>query len=183
MLGDLGREGSNGHMAMPTEDQVAVDLIGADHQVVVQANLGQSGQLVSLVHPTYGVVWVAEQEETGSLQDCGFELVHVDLVSLALQVNLRALERAAGVRRRRQAGGIYRRLDQNAVTRLANGAAGDVETSDHAWQKQDVVNGYLPAVQGFQAGLDGLTQCARIGRVAKDAVRDALLESPDHWLW
>lgn len=47
------------------QEQIAVDLVGADDQVMLDCNLCHALQFAACVGTTGGVVWIAENEEAG----------------------------------------------------------------------------------------------------------------------
>ena len=67
---------------MPRHRDVAVDLVGHDDDVVLDADVKQSAELSGLPHAPDGVVWAAEQKQTRS-RVRGFygEVFEVDAVA------------------------------------------------------------------------------------------------------
>jgi hypothetical protein len=47
------------------QDQLAVNLVGTNHDVILFANCGQIRQLISVEHSSHGIVGVTENVEPG----------------------------------------------------------------------------------------------------------------------
>ena len=145
-----------------------------------EAHVAEGAELPLRPHATHGVVGVAEQEERGSgLLDHPLERRNVKSVAATLVRERRAGDDATVVLDDLLERVVDRRLDDDGLPRLGEGAHGGREREDDA-RGQDAGGGvgppplvpFDPVARRDEVGVIGLG-------VAKDAVPAALLERLD----
>ena len=92
-VGDFRRERGNRDMLTALVDQVAVNFVGAEDQVVAQAELGDAFQFRARVDAPDRIMRVAEDEQSRLWRDGGFERVEVDFVAQDAVVHRRRQRR------------------------------------------------------------------------------------------
>ena len=179
-LGNFWVQAGDWEMLGCAEQQVAVDLVGADHQVSLGAKCGDFGQLGASERAADGVVRVAEQKEPGlGRAGCG-QPRHVqliaNLVSLMDCTQRGRLQRPSLVDRGGQKGPVDRGIGQNAVAWGADRAADDIEPADQPGQQHDLLRADLPAVELRHPFDQGLFERFGLKPVAKNALLGPLCQ-------
>ena len=80
VLGDLRVQRGNRDVLVPGKQQVAVDLIRADHHALAQADLRHALQLRPAEDPPHRVVRVAQHKQAGLLGDGCLESIPIDAI-------------------------------------------------------------------------------------------------------
>ena len=145
-----------------------------------EANVAEGAELPFRPHATHGVVGVAEQEERGAgLLDHPLERCDVKSVAAALVRERRAGDDTPVVLDDLLERVVDRRLDDDGLPRLGEGAHGGREREDDA-RGQDAGGGVgpPPLVPFDPVTRRDVVGVVRLG-VAKDAVTTALLERLD----
>ena len=126
-----------GMWGWPGKHQIAMDLIGADGQMVAQANFRHALQFASREHSADRVVRVAQDEQVGAVGDGVLESIEIDTVgAIRQQRQLHFTPFHACVGRRLQERRIYRSLDQRRTAFARQRPANQVEIrSPHLAQK------------------------------------------------
>ncbi len=166
-------------MLAAIEDEIAVNLVGADHDVVAEADPGQALQLSRLKDAPHRVMGVAEQEERGAVGDRPLETVKVVFVSTLSLGQRHDLADAAGVLRCGEHRRVDGRFDEHLVARRTDRVTRQVEPAHDAREEEYLVRLDAPTVQLGQPLLDHLAEAVRRLSIPKDAVSDALLQRAD----
>ena len=178
---DLRRERGHRHVLAAIEQQIAVDLVGDDPEIALQAGRRHALELRATVDAAHRVVRVAEHEGPRAGRDGGGEGVEIDHVAPAAVTRQHVLfphapQVAPGAQDRR----IGRRLQQDALARRGQRPAREVVGDVHAGHQHDGLGAHAPAVALGHALGDRLRQLGMLGEVAEEAVGDARLESREH---
>jgi hypothetical protein len=138
------------------EHQAAVDLVGADDEVVALGELGDAGELVAVEHAADRVVRVAQHEQPRAVGEGGLGGGPVPAPAPAVMDEGRGEQALPEVGRRVQEGRVHRGGGEHAVAGLADRPHRHVEAGDHARQPHQPVGLDVPAVVAGDAGLHGL---------------------------
>ena len=163
-------------VAVPRENQFAMDLVGYDHDVVAEADLADPEQFGARPDPADGVVGIAQQHQLhpriGGLR---LQVVVIDHIGIADRHQRRGHDFASVVADRREEAVVDRRLDEHLVSgngqRLDDGRQG----RHHPRQANHPVALDPPAVAG-KPPRDGLIIALRNMRIAEDAMLDPTAE-------
>ena len=123
-LGELRRQGGEDLMPAAAEDEIVVDLVGEDDEIVPPGDRAEALELLARPDAPHRVVGTAEDHHPDVPVDPPFEVVEVHDVAAPVEAE-RVPDDAAAVSLH---GGIERvvdrRLDDDALARLAEGADG-----------------------------------------------------------
>ncbi len=115
-------------MPVPVEDDVGVNLVGADDGLVLQAVVRHLFEFTLGEDPSHGIVRVAEQEEASLIRESLLESVKVDdITAIVLAAQLHGPALGTGVSRCVEDVHVDRGLDEHALVLLDEGARGHVE--------------------------------------------------------
>ena len=75
---------------------------------------------------------------------------------------------------------VNRHLHQDTIAGLAEGLAGEVESTNHTGQEHERLGRHAPTIEAFETLQDHRPELRRFVRVAEDAVLDALAQRADY---
>ena len=162
------------------EDEVAVDLVGADGELMLAHERGEAVELATIEDAGERVVRIAEQEHLGvRLRAGGLELGPVEGPAAALEHHLELQRVTLGQDRR----GHERRVDgdgrDDGLAGLARAADGGVDAGHERAHERDPLGLDLPAVAATDVVDDGSEDGVALGGVTIDAMRGAGLHGFD----
>ena len=156
VCGDFGTQRGDGQVLdARLEDQFAVNLVGADDEIVAQAEFSERLQFLAGECPADGIVGVAKHEQSRFRRDRRFECFEIESPALSIQLQRRGAQFAPHVFRCAQKRWIDRHGAEYLVAHIAGGAAGGVQSGNQSRQPDDPFFFDFPGVFLFQAGLDG----------------------------
>ena len=165
-------------MGQLVKNEVAVDLVGAEEEVVPQTEFGKARELFAAEDLCYGIVRIAEEEKPGPGRDGALQRVPINLPAARggrvpfgwAQGQRHGDDLAALLGGRGQERRIDRRVAQHGLARLGEGARGDIE-ADHQPRQPDEPRGInAPMVAGVQGLDNGVYGRPGRPRVTKHAV-------------
>ena len=170
-------------MGIAGVNQVAVDFVGADDQIVAQAEISDAFQFLLRVDTPDRVMRVTEQKELRLRRDSGFERVEVDLVVENAVAERRSercgLRESVIVQRHFEEGRINRRLHENRRPRRADRATDRVQAKDQTRHEDDLIAGSVHVMTHAQPLDQQSAQFRAVELIAENAVIDALVERLD----
>ena len=173
----------DGHVLVPRIDQIAVDLVGTDHESAPETDLGHATELFTRVHPSHGVVGVAEHEHARAGGDGPLERVPVHRVAtIASSGEIHGVAGQPHIVGQAQDGRVHGQLLEQPVARRGEGATGDVEAGDHTRQEHEGLRLDPPALALEEPLAHDLVEFGLLDAVAEDAVLHTLAEGPGHRL-
>ena len=163
-------------MAGGAEHEVAVDLVGAQNQVVLDAERGERADLVGRPRGAAGIVRVAEEHDLGARRQLGLERVEIHRVA-AVGFDELGVENAPAVVDDDAAEGVIGgREDDDLVAGLADGLERQAEAGDDARRRANPGRIDRQLVAARQPIGERRGPGAGVGVVAMDAALDDLLE-------
>ena len=157
------------------QQQIAVDFIGADHQVVALGDGVDGEQLLPGEDGAARVVGVAQQQQIRRRR-LALQLLEIQHPASGLLHHGDGEQGAVVEARRLQEGVVDGLGGDDAASVLAPGLAGEVEARHHAGQEDEPLGLDLPAIARLHAGLDEFDQPGGGAGIAEDAVGDPLGE-------
>ena len=140
------------------KDEVAVDLVGAENEVVAFAKLGEVREFVATPDAGEGIVRIAKVEKFGAWRDGAFKCGPVDFPA-AREENKGGLRGyARGIFWCAHERGVDRREGEHGIAALGECLGGDVESANEPRQPDDPRAVDLPAIvagAGVDDGIDG----------------------------
>ena len=151
-----------------------MDFVAHQREVVPQAEVHQRFEFAAIICAARRVLRTAQQQRTCRWPHRRFEPVdiHDPAAAFANQVDKDGLLSRIGGHGQERV--VDRDGYQEALTRSADSASGEVETGNDARQPDEPVSGNGPAETVQQPRHKGILQCGRRLRVSENAVTEAL---------
>jgi hypothetical protein len=159
-------------------EQVAMNLIGANDQVMTQTDLGHSLQFLWGINPSHWIVGIAENKDFRALRDHPLKGIKVNLVGIPILDQWRINDPSPMDDRVFDKVRVNRRLDQNLILRTGEGIEGEVQTRHQTGKKEEFCFLDLPLINPFHPFLDDQAQFLAGLSVPEKTVIDALTKIP-----